>query len=118
MPSDLNSEALEDEWPPALELKDVSDQFPWFVERMMNDTWTFGLLVTGNLVIVIDQIDNIRAPGGIVWLDVTMREKSNWDVKKFTTLPENLTLMYSPTRRQQASVRADAVIAAFELADT
>ena len=49
------------------------------------DLWAAG---HGQLVIVIDQIDNIRAPGGIVWLDVTMREKSNFDVKEFTTLPE------------------------------
>ena len=80
------------------------------------DHWPFGLLVTGNLVIVIACIDRIRKHGGIVWLDVTMWDK-NGRSSIGNRMPE-LNLIFSPTDRTHASVRADAVIAAFELADT
>ena len=92
---------------------EIESQSPWFVSRMMMDNWHFGLLVTGDVVIVIESIDHIREHGGIVWLDVTMSPKNDFEDR----LP-GFKLMYSPTRRTDASIRADAVIAAFELADT
>ncbi len=100
-------------------LKKVADQFPWFVSRMMMDTWFFGLLVTGNLVIVVERINRIREHGGIVWLDVEMSPRNeSLETRSATFTPSGLRLMFSPTDRTQASIRADAVIAAFELADT
>ena len=80
---------------------------------MMQDSWTFGLLVTGNVVIVIECINHIREHGGIIWLDVTMATK-----KPLAKGPLGRDLMVSPTDRTAASIRADSVIAAFELADT
>ena len=91
----------------------IADQLPWFVSRMMMDTWIFGLLVTGNWVIVIQRISRIRKHGGIVWLDVEMETRN-----ELINAPPGLKLMFSPTSRTKASIRADAVIAAFELADT
>ena len=102
-----------EEIPSPEELEKIANQFPWFVSRMMMDTWIFGLLVTGDLVIVIQRIDHIREHGGIVWLDVTM-----WPEGDFEDRLPGFKLMCSPTDRTAASIRADAVIAAFELADT
>ena len=93
--------------------EELERMFPWFVSRMMMDSWSFGLLVTGNLVIVVESINRIREHGGIVWLDVEMASRND-----LIDAPPGLTLMFSPTERTSASVRADAVIAAFELADT
>ena len=95
------------------EFEKMEAQFPWFVSRMMTDTWSFGLLVTGNLVIVVESITQIQEHGGIVWLDVEMASRND-----IIDAPPGLTLMFSPTERTSASVRADAVIAAFELKDT
>lgn len=89
------------------------NQFPWFVSRMMTDTWYFGLLVPGNMLLVIERINSIREHGGILWLDVEMAPEISLD-----NLPEGLTPMFSPTKRTEASVRAAAIIAAVELADT
>ncbi len=105
------------EVPASEDLQDVEGRFPWFVVRMMTDTWLFGLLVPGNVVLVIEGIDAIREHGGSVWLDVQMatgRDRSDLQ----GAIPEGLTPMFSPTERTQASVRADTVIAAFELAYT
>ena len=102
------------EVPAVDDLGEVEDQFPWFVHRMMTDSWHFGLLVTGNVMIVVERINAIHEHGGIVWLDVEMA--TSLDVRD--VVAEGVTVMFSPTSRTQASVRADAVIAAFELADT
>ncbi len=109
----LEPPLIYEEIPSAEEHEEIAKQFPWFVFRMMMDNWTFGLLVAGDVVIVIERIDHIREHGGIVWLDVTMRPKGDFEDR----LP-GFKLMCSPTDRTAASIRADAVIAAFELADT
>ena len=101
------------EIPSPEELEKIAADFPWFVSRMMTDNWSFGLLVSDKLVIVVETINRIREHGGIVWLDVEMVSGND----RFDA-PTGLTLMFSPTERTTASVRADAVIAAFELADT
>ena len=61
---------------------------------------------------VITSINNIREHGGIVWIDVEMAEDTS--VFEF----EHLQLLVAPTSRCSASIRADAIVAAFELADT
>ena len=99
------------------DLEELENCFPWFVSRMVTDTWLFGLLVTGNLVFVVNHIEGIwEEHGDIVWLDVEMSTETELYLQK--PLPPGLTLMFSPTHRTRASLRADAVIAAFELADT
>lgn len=102
-----------EELPSGDELEEIANQFPWFVSRMMQDTWVFGLLVAANWVIVVERINRIRKLGGIVWLDVEMSPRN-----ELIAPPPGLKLMFSPTSRTNTSVRADAVIAAFELADT
>ena len=84
---------------------------------MMTDAWLFGLLLRGNVVIVVESIDEIwEERGEIVWLDVQMATEPGLDLSE--RVPPGMQLMFSPTERTRASVRADAVIAAFELADT
>lgn len=86
--------------------------YPWFVNRMTTDTWFFGLLLTTGVVAVITRIIDIREHGGIVWIDVEMAEDMS------VSGLEHLQLLVAPTSRCVASVRADAIVAAFELADT
>ena len=94
----------------------LEERFPWFVSRMMTGTWVYGLLLTGNVVIVVERIDEIWEENGeIVWLDVEMSTRDRLDLLE--SPPPGLTLMFSPTKRTRSSVRADAVLAAFELAD-
>ena len=98
------------------DLEKLGEQFPWFVPRMMTDSWTFGLLLRGNVVMVVECIDEIwEERGEIVWLDVQMATESGLDLSE--RVPPGLRLMFSPTERTRASVRGDAVIAAFELAE-
>ena len=93
----------------------VEDSPPWFVHRMMNDTWHFGLLLTTGAVAVIERITSIHEYAGVVWIDVEMAPgSSDGDQCKSDVGP----LLYAPTRRTTASFRADAIVGAVELADT
>jgi hypothetical protein len=88
----------------------------WFVPRMMQDAWSFGLLLTTGHVLCIETIERIRqAADGSLWLDVSM-------IRDVSFLREiwgkNLNLIGAPTDRLTASVNAAHVIWAFELADT
>ncbi len=89
------------------------DDYPWFVVRMTTDSWTFGLLLTTGTVAVITSITGIHEHAGIVWVDVELVEKTD-----FSHNFEPLHLLFAPTSRSTASIRADAIVAAFELADT
>ena len=90
----------------------VVDSPPWFVERMMNDSWQFGLLLTTGAVAVIECINGIYEYAGIVWIDVEMAERNDL----LSDAAERL--LFAPTSRTTASIRADAIVAAVELADT
>jgi hypothetical protein len=89
-----------------------------FVERMMTDTWYFGLLLVTGQVLVIESIRDVRGtPEGNVWIDVTMHGKdSNHAFQEFKDL--RWPWVYSPTGRTEASVNAAHVVAAFELMDS
>ena len=88
------------------------NDYPGFVGCMTTDSWSFGLLLTTGVVAVITSITDIHEHAGIVWIDVELQEKN----PSFADL--NLDLLFAPTRRSTASIRADAIVAAFELADT
>ena len=91
---------------------DLCEPYPWFVPRMMTDEWCFGLLVSDSLALAVTSITAIRRHGGIVWLDVDLATEAHTEVQ----LADGLRLMFAPfPDRVAASVRADAVIAAFEL---
>ena len=90
----------------------VIDSPPWFVERMMNDSWYFGLLLTTGAVAVIERITGIHEYAGIVWIDVELGQKID------SPLTAGNRQLLAPTSRTTASIRADSIVAALELADT
>jgi hypothetical protein len=49
----------------------------WFVPRMMDDTWVFGLLLSTGPTLAIEHIDNVsQAADGSLWVDVTMHTRA------------------------------------------
>lgn len=84
----------------------------WFAERMMEDSWTFGLLTTTGVVICIQRIISInQATDGSIWLDVELTPDDVDPVAE-------LAMLCSPTSRTKASINSSHVVAAFELSDT
>jgi len=84
----------------------------WFIPRMMDDVWHFGLLLVTGHVMAVGHIDRVRAgEDGTVWIDATMEHGAAWS-------HENLNFLEAPTSRLKVSVNASHVVAAFELADT
>lgn len=80
----------------------------WFVERMMHDSWSFGLLTVSGTTICIESITSVhQAADGSIWLDVVLMQ---------TTNAKNTFV--APTSRTSASINSAHIVAAFELADT
>ena len=85
----------------------------WFTDRMLNDSWCFGLLMITGDIIAIHQINSIKQDANSnLWLDATLMDNSLHDNiqghKVFT----------SPTSRNHISINSSHVMAAFEIADT
>jgi hypothetical protein len=86
----------------------------WFVPRMMNDVWAFGLLLTtGQILRITEILDVIQAADSSLWIDVTMD-----DTPAGTDFWGKQNHLYAPTSRVKASVNVAQIVAAFELADT
>jgi hypothetical protein len=88
----------------------------WFTGRMMNDSWSFGLLTITGQIIALERIDNIsQDANGTIWLDATMLDSRTnlFGMESFES-----KIFVSPTERTQISINASHVVAAFELADT
>ncbi len=80
----------------------------WFIDRMMMDTWVFGLMMSNGVVIGIHRILSVdQARDGTIWLTVELLGH---------TLDDQVFI--APTSRLTASINASHVIAAYELADT
>jgi hypothetical protein len=78
----------------------------WFVPRMMDDEWFFGLTLVTGKTLAISKIQAVHQDAeGSLWLDVTM-------------LRDFVGYLNAPTSRLTASIRASSVVMAFELADT
>ena len=83
----------------------------WFIPRMMEDVWSFGLLMTTGVTIAIQQIRSVhQAADGSIWIDVILSDGDDpFDASgKFV----------APTSRLEASINTSHIVAAFELADT
>ena len=81
----------------------------WFVPRMMEDAWVFGLLLSTGKVLAIEHIDEVRqAADGSLWIGIDMcRDPANaW------------AAIHPPTSRTRASVNVAHIVCALELADT
>jgi hypothetical protein len=96
-------------------LDDAYELLPtWFVPRMMDDVWSFGLLLTTGHVLAVQQLTDVRKAGdGSIWLDVTLCERPPYGAEKWP-----LKCLVAPTSRLSASVAASQVVCAVELADT
>jgi hypothetical protein len=93
----------------------------WFVPRMMQDEWVFGLLLITGQVLVIYNLSAVhQAADGTIWLDVQMEEKEKGRAlePELGDTPSRLNYLFSPTKRTTASINAAHVVAAFELAST
>jgi hypothetical protein len=88
----------------------------WFIRRMMDDEWSFGLLLTTGHVMCISRITDFHAGIEGEWLDVEMLEHDNFWVRGL--LEKGGKAITAPTSRLMASVRVSQIVAAFELADT
>ena len=87
----------------------------WLTERMMTDTWSFGLLTDTGHLVCISRINAISLDeAGDLWLDVELLERCLWS----GATPESFTCLFSPTSRTTASLAVRHIVAAFELADT
>ena len=96
------------------EIQEYIDLLPaWFTERMLSDTWNFGLLMITGDIIVIQNIYRItQDASGNLWLDATLQ--TDW--KDDSIMGHKVVV--APTSRNNISINSSHVVAAFELADT
>lgn len=89
----------------------------WFCDRMVSDEWYFGLLTVTGKIIAISHIDAIiQDSAGDIWLDVRMAEATADSV--IGRVVDEKIIIYAPTSRLEATIRADSIVAAFELYDS
>ena len=88
----------------------------WFTSRMMNDEWSFGLLmITGDIIALQSISGVVQDATGNLWIEATLTNAEEFMV------PDNVNghrVFTSPTKRQSITINASHVVAAFELADT
>lgn len=90
----------------------------WFIERMVNDYWHFGMLLRSGQVLVFTRI--IKLSSDAKWLEVEMAENDGEKVTEFFKEgpAKDLPTIYSLPERTTASVSVAQIIACFELANT
>ena len=85
----------------------------WFVPRMMDGTWCFGLVLSTGRTLAIENIYDVhQAADGSLWIEVRMSANCG-HIKDFGGHP----VITAPTARDHASINASHVVMAFELAD-
>jgi hypothetical protein len=73
----------------------------WFVRRMMDDVWSFGLLLITGEVLHVSQIDNVvQAQDGSVWIDALMLNAVPFQA------PEGMKNIAAPTSRLGVSINS------------
>ncbi|WP_010161901.1 hypothetical protein [Sphingomonas sp. PAMC 26617] len=81
----------------------------WYIDRMANDVWGFGLLIASGDILGVETINGVSDDGQ--WMEVTLLAAP--------AEPESMNgvaITYAPVEdRRKASVRVDQVQAAFEL---
>jgi hypothetical protein len=92
----------------------------WFTRRMMSDTWYFGLLLDCGYVVGISCILDIRQDAaGALWIDFETLENPRGCVQGH--LPAELMDRMTGTvaeGRNEMTIQASKIVAAFELAYT
>jgi len=81
----------------------------WYVERMAQDTWGFGLLLASGDILAIERI--VGVSDDHQWMEVALLDKGGSP----DTVDGHPVLYAALKDRRSASVRVDRVQAAFEL---
>ena len=88
----------------------------WFTSRMMNDQWSFGLLMITGDVIAVQSIASVKQDaGGNLWIDAILINSEE------QLLPDDINghrIFAAPTSRKDVTINASHIVAAFELGDT
>ena len=86
----------------------------WFIPRMMDDVWYFGILLITGQVLAAQHIDSVsQAVNGDIWIDITLCD----DVPLSDSFG-NIRVTLAPTSRLTASVNVSHIVTVVELADT
>lgn len=89
-----------------------------FTSRLTNDYWPFGVLVLSGDVLVVNHVNSIdRDAAGDIWLNVDLVREKDYIIDFKQMFPDR-RIVFAPTDRVTATVKASHVVAAFELADT
>ncbi|MGK6325418.1 hypothetical protein ACMGDM_20305 [Sphingomonas sp. DT-51] len=84
----------------------------WYVERMAQDQWGFGLLLASGEILAISRILGVSDDQKWMEVDLLDRQSGPLDVS-------GMPVLYAPhSNRTRSSVRVDQVQAAFELWDS
>jgi hypothetical protein len=90
----------------------------WFIERMMTDEWTYGLMTPSGKVIVISTIKKVhQAKDGSIWIDVKLSRNPGFVDTSGASGFKGSDFVFCPTSREEASINTSHIICAFELAD-
>jgi hypothetical protein len=93
----------------------------WFMQRMMDDVWRCGLLLTTGVILAVESIDDLTQDvAGDLWIDVDLiPQETAYDLGARVSKPYRaFPILGAPTSRTRATVRVAHIVAAFELADT
>lgn len=87
----------------------------WFTERMMDDVWYFGLVLTNGDVLGIRTIEKIRQDkNGTIWIDALMLAGED-TVLYLKHHPFKGRLILAPAEREYISINASHIMYAVEL---
>ena len=94
-------------------IDDSNPTLPWFIERMTDDVWHFGLMLDSGVVLGISTIEKVtQTEAGELWLDCRMLTND-------TCLAAGIKILTAPCpERSRVSVNASHVVWAFEIAST
>src|SRR5690348_9325550 len=85
----------------------------WFVSRMMDDCWSFALLLTTGDTVHITHITDVRMTADGLWIDVELATTAPIQARPTTDRD-----IVAPTSRTSASIYARHIVMAYETADT
>lgn len=88
----------------------------WFVDRMMNDQWPFGLLTTTGHIFCIWSVRKVhQANDGSIWIDVEMMPREHAELASL----DKSKLFFAPVSdRTNCSINAKEIVAAFEIGNS
>ena len=102
----------------AMNIKNGEKLLPsWFVPRMMDDVWHFGLLLTDSSLVLLSHINRVDvSANGDLWIHADLDDRYCFD--NWRERVHYKKVIANDIDRCNVSINATYVIAAFELADT